>query len=77
MGKLIRASVLTLLLVCSASAGIITHGVAEPAPSPTPQPSQEVREQSAEPEPAAASEASDETAIQLVVEVALDFLALF
>jgi hypothetical protein len=36
MGKLIRASVLTLLFACSASAGIMTHGVYDPPPPPPP-----------------------------------------
>lgn len=65
MGKAIRASVLVLLLACSAQAGYI------PNESPTPPPSQQTN---AIQEPTTGSEIPNDAAVS-IAQVALDLLA--
>ena len=75
MGKLIRVSVLTLLLACSASAGIMTHDVyvtPPPPPPPQQQSSQEAQEPVADQETAE----TEEAITPLVIQIALDLFAL-
>ena len=71
MGKAIRASVLTLLLACSASAGIMTHDYAPPPPPP-PQSSVEAQEPAADQETAG----TEEAITPLVIQIALGLFAL-
>jgi hypothetical protein len=70
MGKLMRASALVLLLACSASAGIMGNDVYQPPPPPS---AQSVQEPTAEDED---TTIADETETPLLVQVALDVLAL-
>lgn len=71
MGKAIRASVLTLLLAGSASAGIMTHGVYDPPPPPPPAEQQQVQEPTVQEETA-----EDAREVNLFVQIALDLLTL-
>jgi hypothetical protein len=72
MGKAIRASVLVLLLACSAQAGWIQNGSPEPPPS---QPTSTVQEPTtAVQEPTTGGETTNDTTDTLT-QIALDLLA--
>ena len=74
MGKLVRVSVLTLLLACSASAGIMTHDVYAPPPPPPPQ--QQSSQEAQEPVAAQETAEIEEAITPLAIQIALDLFAL-
>lgn len=73
MGKTIRASVLILLLACSAQAGWMPNG--SPAPPPPPQPATAVQEPTDAPQEPVTQATTEDGTQGALTQIALDLLA--